>query len=125
MQESGKNLCFSRTCTLNLVLLMDELPEDECLLKPILYQDSHSWKTKKTQICNSNSKCQISYLMMFPELVLSVTWVWQLFSQYGYYCCGLMPLTLAPRVEESSLDVLCLCTDVKGSAHYDSKHSGE
>lgn len=103
---------------INLVLLTDELPEDECLLKPILYQDSHSWKTKKTQICNSNSKCQISYLlqlnnclMIFPELVISgsaVTWVWQLFSQYSYYCCGLMPLTLAPRVAESSLDVLSL-----------------
>lgn len=37
----------------------EELPEDECLLKPILYQDSHSWKAKnkhKYAIAIQNAK---------------------------------------------------------------------
>lgn len=45
MQESGKTFSYKY---INLVPIIDELPEDECLLKPILYQDSHSWKTKKS-----------------------------------------------------------------------------
>lgn len=52
MQESGKpfkiwcQFTLTNKC-INLVPIIDELPEDEGLLKPILYQDSHSWKTKK------------------------------------------------------------------------------
>lgn len=80
MEESGKNLqnrCQFMNKYISLVRIIDELPEDECLLKPILYQDSHSWKTKKAQICNSNSKCQITAffklnicLFMDPELCI-------------------------------------------------------
>lgn len=44
MQESGETFSYKY---INLVPIIDELPEDECLLKPILYQDCHSWKTKK------------------------------------------------------------------------------